>query len=116
MVIKYAEYISQRRAGYVSALGVLDHFVNGDNRTIDLDRVDPALGEMRQRACAGAEIVHDQAYAEILEAIADRESRQCLARQEALFEFEVEIGRLDARSCERPLQGLDKSLADQFLG
>ena len=36
MVIKYAEYISQRRAGDVSALGVLDHFVNGDNRTIDL--------------------------------------------------------------------------------
>jgi hypothetical protein len=36
MVIKYAEYISQRRAGYVSALGVLDHFVNGDNRTIGL--------------------------------------------------------------------------------
>jgi hypothetical protein len=35
-MIKYAEYFSQWRAGDVSALGVLDHFVNGDHRTIDL--------------------------------------------------------------------------------
>jgi hypothetical protein len=44
MVIKYAENISQRRAGDVSALGVLNHFVNGDNRTIDLlDHLEPPL-------------------------------------------------------------------------
>jgi hypothetical protein len=38
----YVEYFSQWRAGDVSALGVLDHFVDGDHRTVDLlDHLEP---------------------------------------------------------------------------
>src|SRR3954469_19712271 len=74
-----------------------------DERAVDLDRVDRHALQARQGRVAGAEVVEQDADAELAQALERRARRGDVLEEDALGDLEAEAAGLEAAARERPL-------------